>query len=121
MDETVDWRTGGLTSGLDFEIEFKPRIVHQCTVGRMKKKKRRNINYDNLNTSDNTSRLDIWKQMFQYKDSRIAKGFIVEVSSQSLKRREAEKMEITINLCASHICWPVSYHFFIAAVRSIET
>ena len=33
-------------------------------------------------------------------ESLIAKGFIFEVSSQSLKRREAEKMEITINLYA---------------------
>ena len=30
-------------------------------------------------------------------DSLIAKGFICQVSSQSLKRREAEKLEITIN------------------------
>ena len=54
-------------------------------------------------------------------DSLIAKGFIFEVSSQALKRREAEKMEITINLHASHVCWPVSYRFFIASVYSIET
>ena len=33
-------------------------------------------------------------------DSLISEDFIFEVSSQSLKRREAEKMEITINLYA---------------------
>ena len=33
-------------------------------------------------------------------DSLIVKGFIFEVLSQSLKQREAEKMEITIKPCA---------------------
>ena len=64
-------------------------------------------------------------------DSLIAKGFILEVSSQSLKRREAENVDINdylfsltclvnnVSRLASHICLAgVSYRFFIAAVRS---
>ena len=59
----------------------------------------------------------------------LAKGFIFEVSSQSLKRREAENGEFIQSDVPSkkRIATRIAYlsgrllsHFFIAAVRSIE-